>query len=165
MAEKQIKRIHWIPAFALQTLIIPLEITRNIRWYENILNTTSPFYIIALLFALYLHFQCWKAVYSVHARTTPFKAVVFLFIPFLDIYWGFISFSCLAKGLYQTSRDAEIAGVKDLSIWGIFYWISILVTVVMGSIRWINLIPLFASYTIWILFYKRMTQYANRIQS
>ena len=165
MAEKQIKRIRWIPALVFQTLIVLLEITRNVKWYENILDTTGPFYILAILFALYLHFQCWKAVSPTHARTTPFKAIVYLFIPFFDIYWGFITLSGLAKGLYQTSKDAEIVGVKDYSIWGTFYWISVLITAILTSIRWINLIPLFASYAIWILFYRRMTEYANRIQS
>lgn len=167
MSNEQNKKetIHWIPALIFETLVVLAEIGRNIKWDENILDVAMPFYLIAMLVVLYLHFQCWNAVSPSHARTTPFKAIFFLFVPFFNLYWGFISFSCLAKGLYQTSIDAEIEGVKDLSLWGIFYWISIMVTAVLGSLRWINLIPLLAGYAIWIFFYKRMTRYANWIQS
>src|SRR5215472_4189380 len=41
---------------------------------------------IALLVLIY---QMWQSIQDGHARTTPGKAVGFLFIPFFNLYWMF----------------------------------------------------------------------------
>ncbi len=39
-----------------------------------------------------LVYKMWKAIQDGHARTTPGKAVGFLFIPFFNLYWIFQAF-------------------------------------------------------------------------
>jgi hypothetical protein len=50
---------------------------------------------------LILH-RGWKAVQDGKAQTTPGKAVGFLFIPFFNLYWGFVAW----YGLMQEKKCA-----------------------------------------------------------
>jgi hypothetical protein len=49
------------------------------------------------IFMLVLWYKSWAAIQDGHARTTPGKAVGFLFIPFFNIYWVFQAIWGLAK--------------------------------------------------------------------
>lgn len=42
-------------------------------------------------------YKAWKAIQDGHARTTPGKAIGFLFIPFFNFYWIFQSLWGFAK--------------------------------------------------------------------
>ena len=47
-----------------------------------------------------LLYRCWNSVQDLPARTTPGKAVGFMFIPFFNLYWMFVS-------LYGLAQDME----------------------------------------------------------
>lgn len=47
------------------------------------------FLIIYPIFQFLLLFKMWTVIQDEHARTTPAKAIGFLFIPFFGIYWLF----------------------------------------------------------------------------
>ena len=53
------------------------------------------FLVIFLWFHLY--YRAWKAIQDGYARTTPAKAVGFLFIPFFNAYWMFQAIWGFAK--------------------------------------------------------------------
>jgi len=48
--------------------------------------------IYGVVIACVLMYKIWKAIQGPTARTTPGKAVGFLFIPFYNFYWQFMAF-------------------------------------------------------------------------
>lgn len=88
-----------------------------------------PFSIYAIVIAFVLWYKGWKSIQDGHARTTPGKAVGFLFIPLFGLYWIFqafwgfskdynsfikrheISVSKLPEGLFLTSCILNVAGI------------------------------------------------------
>lgn len=53
--------------------------------------------IYAEIYFLISLYRCWSILQGSTARTTPVKAVVFLFIPIFNIYWIFVAIRGLAK--------------------------------------------------------------------
>ncbi len=61
-----------------------------------------------------LIYKMWAAIQDGHARTTPGKALGFLFIPFFNLYWMFQVFPGFAKD-YNAYVDRQDLGVPHLS--------------------------------------------------
>lgn len=53
--------------------------------------------LYSAIFLMVLNYKAWAAIQDGHARTTPGKAIGFLFIPFFDFYWLFQAIWGLAK--------------------------------------------------------------------
>lgn len=56
----------------------------------------------SVLILIYLY-RAWKIVHPAHARTTPGKAVGFLFIPFFNLYWIFEAYRGWAVDYNKTA--------------------------------------------------------------
>ena len=88
--------------------------TRQAEFFATMLPLMILFYIgyIGLITATVsfcmLHYQLWKLIPKEIARTTPGKAVGFLFIPFFNLYWVFISYLGLSKNMNETLRQRGI---------------------------------------------------------
>jgi Tfp pilus assembly protein PilE len=52
--------------------------------------------------------RCWGILQGTTARTTPIKAVGFLFIPFFNIYWGFIAYPGLATDANKFAERQDL---------------------------------------------------------
>jgi len=50
----------------------------------------------------------WTAIQDGKARTTPDKAVGFMFIPFFNYYWGFVAILGLAKDMNRYCKEHSI---------------------------------------------------------
>ena len=50
-----------------------------------------PILIAAAVFYFIMLYRLWQTVQDGRARTTPGKAIGFLFIPFFNIYWQFVA--------------------------------------------------------------------------
>jgi hypothetical protein len=61
--------------------------------------------IAAAVIQFVLIFQLWQIVQDGFARTSPGKAVGFLFIPLFRIYWQFVAYFGLAKDLNRYIRQ------------------------------------------------------------
>jgi len=59
------------------------------------------FSIAGLVFGLILIYKMWEAIQAGPARTTPGKAVGFLFIPYFNLYWMFVVLYGWAKDYNQ----------------------------------------------------------------
>jgi len=100
--------------------------------------------------ALVMWYRAWTAIQDDHARTTPGKAVGFLFIPFFNLYWIFQAFWGFAKD-YNSYLSRHGISMSQLPT-GLFllYCILILVSLlmqwipvvgsVMGIINWVVLV-------------------------
>jgi hypothetical protein len=92
---------------------------------------------IALLYGsivlLVLVYRMWQSIQDGHARTTPGKAVGFLFIPFFNLYWMFQAFWGFSKD-YNSHVERNQLGVAKLpeglfltwNILSFFTWVPIL---------------------------------------
>jgi hypothetical protein len=56
----------------------------------------SGLLVTGIVFQMILHYRCWTLVSLDEPRTTPGKAVGYLFIPLYNLYWLFPSFGGLA---------------------------------------------------------------------
>jgi len=66
--------------------------------------------LVASVSILILLYQLWKLIPEDIARTTPGKAVGFLFIPLFNLYWNFVAFKGLGEDMNAT---LEQHGVED----------------------------------------------------
>jgi len=112
--------------------------------------------IIGVVFTLKILYRGWLAIQDEHARTTPEKAIGFLFIPVYNLYWIFVAWAGLAKnfnsfisryniparrlseGLFTTQCVLLIAGIilNRIPVIDIIYVIviSIIILVILWNI-------------------------------
>ena len=79
--------------------------------------------ITGSVFLLVLYYKMWAAIQDGYARTTPGKAIGFLFIPLFNIYWTFQVIWGYSKDYNEYLRRHAIAA-KPLSE-GLFLWACI----------------------------------------
>jgi len=107
-----------------------------------------------MVLTLKILYRGWLAIQDEHVRTTPGKAVGYLFIPFYNLYWAFVAWAGLAKdfnaftsrysiparrlseGLFTLHCILMVAGiiVNYIPIVGIIY--SLVVLVVALIVLW-----------------------------
>ena len=72
--------------------------------------------ILKVVFISMLHYKCWMALPASHRFTTPGKAVEFLFIPFYNFYWAFLSWPKLSEGLVSWEQAERITPTDARSL-------------------------------------------------
>ena len=111
--------INWIPALVLYCVVSTLLILINFvglddeEASEGLAVLALPLVILGVVFISILHYQCWKALPERFRATTPGKAVGYLFIPFYNFYWAFISWPKLAEGLVAWQKSLGRPAVTD----------------------------------------------------
>ena len=107
--------------------------------------------LFAGIVALVMWYKAWEAIQDEHSRTTPGKAVGFLFIPFFNLYWIFQAFWGFAKDFnsYLGRRAISISQLPE----GLFlaYCIMLLVAMVMQFIPIVGSVVGFVNWIILIL--------------
>ena len=68
-----------------------------------------PAVITALVLFFMLLYRFWDLIQDIKPRTTPGKAVGFMFIPFFNVYWQFVMFYGLAQEFNRYTRERAIA--------------------------------------------------------
>ena len=175
------KKVNWVPAVVLYCvssaanladyvfdLLLLLNLAGDMETADALVGFLGPLDPLALIFAALLLFRCWKALPEAHRKTTPGKAVGFLFIPFFNFHWVFVSFPALAKGYYSYGKQVNDPEIKDMSGLGMAYAVAfVLVWVVFltpapGAVTFVTTI---ADVVVFVLFFKAMSTYANRALS
>ncbi len=105
-----------------------------------------------------LHYRCWKAIPADVARTSPGLAVGFLFVPFFNFYWYFVSYLGLAEdsakalNSKRSSRGLGIAlGILSITSWTVASEELLIIPVAI------------AGFIVWLLFSLRMVAGANEL--
>lgn len=162
------EKINWIPTLILYCVSSALSLIIDLAAFssgseasEGLALLFFPVFVVAAVFFCILHHSCWKALPERHRSTTPGKAVGFLFIPFYNFYWAFISFPGLAKGYLKFKKEAGIVGIKDTTGLGITSAILFVLSLTLGFFPGFALILTTADLVIFILFYKAISTYAN----
>ncbi|MCX5636323.1 MAG: hypothetical protein NTX52_01340 [Planctomycetota bacterium] len=159
----QQKPIRWIPALIFNALLIPVIIAMDIAGATIrpatvivIFLITLPITVVAIVLSCIVHYKCWKAVPKEIARTTPGKAVGFLFIPFFNFYWAFVSYMGLAEDLNKAKGGKNYRGLGiALAIFFILSW----------TITWIPLVTTLIeipSFILWVIYTKDIVRQAMR---
>jgi hypothetical protein len=93
----------WLIASCAMNLVVTLFAPPQLSW-----ATFVPLVAYAVYFSI-LHYRCWNSLPQSFRATTPGKAVGFLFIPFFNFYWAFVTWPKLAKGVveWQKSRGCQ----------------------------------------------------------
>lgn len=81
--------------WTLSHLVWPPDMVGFLRW----VIFTSATQLVALVLGFRLLYVGWTAIQDGHARTTPGKAIGFLFIPVFNLYWAFIAWVGLARNV------------------------------------------------------------------
>ena len=92
-----------------------------------VLSAFSLVHIVVL--CIFWH-RAWRSIQDEHCRTTPGKAVGFLFIPVFNLYWAFVMLWGFAKDYNAFCRRHEIDGAPRLPE-GFFLTVAILGVVFM----------------------------------
>ncbi len=157
----QTKKINWIPALIFNALLIPVIIAIDIADAAKspeavivIFLITLPITVVAIVLSCIVHYKCWKAVPKEIARTTPGKAVGFLFIPFFNFYWAFVSYMGLAEDLNKAKGGKNYRGLGiALAILYICSW----------TLTWIPLVSTLIeipSFILWVIYTKDVVRQA-----
>jgi len=85
------------------------------------LGLSISLFIYALVMECVLLYKAWKVIQDGSARTSPGKAVGFLFIPFFNLYWIFQAYWGFAKDYnahVQRHHDVNAGGISipELSV-------------------------------------------------
>ena len=89
---------YWI-ALAV-CIIVPIPV---VGWIGTFIAS-----IVCVVVKSKLLYQCWKLIPADIARTTPGKAVGFLFIPIFHFYWMFVAYMGLCEDLNKTLQQRGI---------------------------------------------------------
>ena len=108
-------------------LVASILLSFFVEWLDSIAT------IVAVVFGCLVLHKLWSLIPADKARTTPGKAVGFLFIPLFNLFWNFVAIHGLAKALNaeigQKSYQTKISTFLSLSFcW--LPWLAMLLTVI-----------------------------------
>jgi len=158
----QQKKINWIPALIFNALLIPVIIAMDIAGAAQspeaviviFLITVLPITVPAVVLSCIVHYKCWKAVPKEIARTTPGKAIGFLFIPFFNFYWAFVSYMGLAEDLNCAK------GGKNYRSLGITIAILFICSWTLTWMPFVSTLIEIPSFILWVIYTKGVVHQA-----
>jgi hypothetical protein len=104
-------------------------------------------------------YKMWKAIQDGYARTTPGKAVGFLFIPFFNLYWIFQAFWGFSVD-YNAYIDRHSIAVNKLPA-GLFLTYAILS--VASAVPYIGILPGIAAFIILMILVVQICNAVNAL--
>lgn len=166
--------IKWDLALFLLGLVTSLGISSDIAIYVGNSAASEVFagiafvaLIPATVFCSMLHYQCWHALPAEYRVTSPGRAIGFLFIPFFNLYWAFVSWVKLADGYEVWQRESKVANRYTMRGLGITQ--AILFCLAFALIPVLSLLPILsiamglASLMVFGLYYFNVVAAANQM--
>lgn len=159
--------INWIPALVFYCA------TAAISWIVELIQLDGdeeaagifallglPVIILGVVFMCMLHYKCWMALPQQYRFTTPGKAVGFLFIPFYNFYWAFVSWPKLSEGVISWQR-AEGMNPTDTKALALTYAILFVCSLTIGQVPGLGILIGIAQVVIFILYYLKVVGALN----
>ena len=171
--------IQWDAALLLTALVTSLGMSSDIATIAGKSAASEGFAVVGLLvlipaviFGSILHYRCWHALPIEYRATSPGKAVGYLFIPFYNLYWAFISWVKLADGYEGWQRESNITGPHGLKGLGVtqavFFCLPFLLLPALPLFLQYPILSIafgVASLMVFGFFYSRTVTAANRLIS
>jgi len=174
------KRVSCVLAFVFASIYLPILLIYDLMeldgtWLESERDGFSlvfflPSIVLLEIFECILLYKCWKALPGAYRKTSPGRAVGFLFIPVYNFYWYFCTYKWLAEGFFELGQDRNHRDIKDLSglaisfaVLSLFSWTALfflesqpppLLTIAL-------LLSYVADFIIFIVLFKQLAAYAN----
>jgi hypothetical protein len=159
--------INWIPALVLYCA------TSAISWIVELIELDGdeeaagifaliglPVIILGVVFMSILHYKCWMALPQQHRFTTPGRAIGFLFIPFYNFYWAFVSWPKLSQGLINWQQSERIAPTDTRAL-AMSYAILFVCSLTIGQIPGLGILIGIAQVVIFIIYYLKVVGALN----
>lgn len=124
-----------------------------------------PLFITATVFWSILHYRCWKALPQQFRATTPGKAVGYLFIPFFNLYWSFISFPKLIEGLLAWQQSQQRPQSSELVFLAKMYAISNPVVWILGLVPGAYVVIYLIALWLFVDFYPKVVAVINELRA
>lgn len=162
--------INWIPALVLScvvsaaSILISLVGLEDEEAAEKLSLLALPLIILMIVFEAILHYQCWKALPERFRATTPGKAVGYLFIPFYNFYWAFVSYPKLAEGLVEWQKSVGKPTVTDARSLAMTYAIIFVCSMTVGLIPRFNILIVIGELVVFIIFYRQIVTAINEMK-
>ena len=115
---------------------------------------------VGMVGMLGLHYKLWVLLQGHGARTTPIKAVSFLFIPFFNLYWNFVSYYGLASDLTDRCNQLGLPNNGNATQLGLAAAVTNLVFVILNVF---NLLPMDYQMISIILYFCLLTAFYNQV--
>ncbi len=166
--------IKWDLALFLAGLATSLGVSSDIASYVGKSEVSDVFAGIALvaaipatIFGSILHYRCWHALPIEYRATSPERAIGFLFIPFFNLYWAFVSWVKLADGYEVWQRESKATmhyTMRGLGITqAVFFCLSFLLLPLYLQYPIISIAMGIVSLTVFGLFYFNVVTAANQL--
>jgi hypothetical protein len=164
------KLINWIPALVLTCvstgLAIAVDLLVLLRLNSLSLSlalVTLPVVLVTLAFWANLHYHCWRALPPRFRATSPRRAVLLLFVPLFNFYWGFVSYGGLARGYVQLRQTTGLPNIRNRVGLGITLAILLILGLTIGFVPGLCSLVAIAHLVIFILYYRAIAKSANRV--
>ncbi|MCA9271587.1 MAG: hypothetical protein KDA31_00940 [Phycisphaerales bacterium] len=116
------------------------------------------FSAVAVVMGCVLHYKLWATLQDGNVRTTPGKAVGFLFIPFFNLYWIFQSLYGWAVDFNRYIAERGIAAKRAPA--GL-----VLTVCILGVIPYVNIVAWPLTFTFMWIHFSRAISGANAIRA
>ena len=114
-----------------------------------------------------LHYKLWVLLQGRGARTTPLKAVGFLFIPIFNLYWHFVSYYGLAVDMAARCEELGFQGDENATQLGLAASVSNLVFVILNLFEMLEpnyqMISILMYLCLLAVFYRQILKDAKEI--
>lgn len=155
--------IGWIAALVAMSMLTPVSVFFLIDGvhYDVIVPLLLGLMtlIAAAVFCSILHYKCWAAVPQQYRCTTPARAIGFLFIPFYNFYWAFITWPKLVDGLVSAGFKLP-SSARHLAIVNAVVFVC---SMTIGLIPGFDLLATIAQLVIFILLYRQLVAAINGV--
>ena len=133
--------------------------TANILMLFLVIGAAALFLMVQIVITFLMIYKMWAAIQDGHARTTPAKAIGFLFIPFFSMYWIFRVWSAFPteyNGFVERHRP-------DLPRLSSGIYIAYPVLILLSMIPFLNFLSVFVSMFVFFAIIAKTCDAVNRL--
>ena len=114
---------------------------------------------IAAIIGYVILYKAWQAIQDGQPRTTPGKAVGYLFIPFFNLYWMFIAYWGWAKdcNAYISAKGLSLTPLPEK------LYLTLPIIVLCGAVPYVGSVAGMATLVIFIIMCMQMIDTVNGI--
>ncbi len=151
----------------MEIAVSPLE--AGLPAFSLALGIALALFIYAVVMECVLLYKAWKVIQDGYARTSPGKAVGFLFIPFFQLYWIFQAYWGFARdynAYVGRHHDVSQGGISIPSLSPGLFLAYCILSLVAGFLSWIPVLGALAVIiTLFILFILVINSLCNAINN
>lgn len=165
-------KINWTPALMFYAFISILSLITDMR-YESSRQEIPALFLALVVSALIasmvsfslLHYKLWLTIPPSLRATSPGRALGFLFIPFFNIYWAFITWPKLAEGITEAQGKSD-ANIQWIATWyAIFFSGNYLLVFLPSGFESFSMLYTIVDFVLFVILYGALCPIANSIIS